>query len=165
MGRVASGLDDSIRIHNDPDKLERRPEISKVNVNKGKCSAPRVKRANQIRKCSMGSNWLCCCEAGEDLGGKGRGKVVGSCRLNVTQQWTKTCKSHSGKCQEQCHRQVEEGIYSAGIRAGETFFFFLWYFQKAVDQLEREEINKNLLQDRISGERLEQGNKLWFKLM
>lgn len=74
MGRVASGLDDSIRIRNDPDKLERRPEISKVNVNKGKCNAPRVKRANQTCKHNMGNNRLCCCEAGEDLGGKGRGK-------------------------------------------------------------------------------------------
>lgn len=33
MGRVASSLDDSIGIHNDPNKLERRPQIYKVNVN------------------------------------------------------------------------------------------------------------------------------------
>jgi len=76
----------------------------KVNVNKAKCNASRVKRANQMHKRSTGNNWLCCCEAGEDLGGKGRGKVIGNCGLNVTQQWAKTCKSHSGEYQEQCHR-------------------------------------------------------------
>lgn len=121
MGRVASDFDDSIRIHNDPDKFERQPEISKVNVNKGKCNAPRVKRATHMRKHSIGNNGLCCSEAGEDLGGKWRAKATGNCRLNVTPQWAKTCESHSGKYEEQCHMQAEEGVCSAEIRAGERF--------------------------------------------
>lgn len=54
MGRVVSSLDDSIRIHNDPTKLERHPQISKVNVKKGKCSAPRAKGANQMHKLFYG---------------------------------------------------------------------------------------------------------------
>lgn len=86
MGRVASSLDDSIRVHNDPHKFERQSEISKVNVNKGKSNVPRVKRANHMRKCSIGKNGLCCCEAGEDLGGKWRAKATDNCKLNVTPQ-------------------------------------------------------------------------------
>lgn len=73
-GRVASSSDDSIRIRNDPYKLERRHKISKVNVNKGKCNAPCVKRANQMQQCNIGNISLCCCEAGEDPVGKGKGK-------------------------------------------------------------------------------------------
>lgn len=69
MGRVASDLHDSIRIHNDPNKWGRHPESSKVNVSQGKSNTLCVRRANQMRKQSTGNNWLCCCEAGEDFGG------------------------------------------------------------------------------------------------
>lgn len=40
----------------------------------------------------------------------------------------------------------------------------IWGFKKAVGHLEIEEINKNLLQDRISGEQLRE-LFTWFKLM
>lgn len=58
MGRVAGDLVDSIRIHTDPNKLERWPEISKVNGNKDKCNEACVRRANQMCKCNIGNNWL-----------------------------------------------------------------------------------------------------------
>lgn len=36
------------------------------------------------------------------------------------------------------------------------FFFWIQGFKKAIDQLETEAINKNLLEGRISGEQLEE---------